>query len=54
MLDAMLDATGDVVSLVLALEVPNAQCPMPNAQCPMPNAQCPALRSAHCPEPSAR
>ena len=61
MLDAMLEATGDRVSLVLALEVltaqlpkcqcalPDAYCPMPNCQlanAPMPNAQCP---NAQCP-----
>ena len=54
MLDAMLEATGDKVSLVLALEVPDeptltpSQSPMPNAQCPMPNAHHPgAGRGAH-------
>jgi hypothetical protein len=47
MLDAMLEATGDSVSLVLALEVPSAQCPVPSAQCqyhthcPLPNTQVP-------------
>ena len=57
MLDAMLEATGDKVSLVLALEVPDeptltpSQSPMPNAQCP--NDQCPPPRCRTRCSPSA-
>ena len=62
MLDAMLEATGDRVSLVLALEVPDAQSP--NCQCALPDAYCPMsncqlanayclMPNAYCPKPNA-
>ena len=62
MLDAMLEATGDRVSLVLALEVltaqlPKCQCALPDAYCPMSNCQlanayC-LMPNAYCPKPNA-